>query len=160
MVHTLWELISKLFRCSVVSNSLQPNGLQHARLHVLHYLPEFAQTHVHWVSDAIQPAHPLLPPAPPAFNHSPHQGFFPISQLLVSGGQSIGASISASVLPVKRSLQTFHPLGTASRFGLWFYSSATILGKLRCKSVSDTFNQLLQGSEEVISVCEHISSRA
>ena len=35
---------------------------------VLHYLPEFAQTHVHWVSDAIQPSHPLLPPSPPALN--------------------------------------------------------------------------------------------
>ena len=34
---------------------------------VLHYLPEFAQIHVHWVSDAIQPSHPLLPPSPPAF---------------------------------------------------------------------------------------------
>ena len=65
----------------------------------------------------------------------PASGFFPISQLLVSGGQSIGASTSASVLPMKRSLQTFHPLGTASRLGLWFYSSATILGKLtqKCK---------------------------
>ena len=31
---------------------------------VLHYLPEFAQTHVHWVSDAIQPPHPLSPPSP------------------------------------------------------------------------------------------------
>ena len=35
---------------------------------VLHYLPEFAHTHVHWVGDAIQPSHPLLPPSPPAFN--------------------------------------------------------------------------------------------
>ena len=34
---------------------------------VLHYFPEFAQTHVHWISDAIQPSHPLLPPSPPAF---------------------------------------------------------------------------------------------
>ena len=33
---------------------------------VLHYLPEFPQTHVHWVSDAIQPSHPLPPPSPPA----------------------------------------------------------------------------------------------
>ena len=32
--------------------------------HILHYLPEFPQTHVHWVSDAIQPFHPLLPPSP------------------------------------------------------------------------------------------------
>ena len=37
---------------------------------VLHYLPEFAQTHVHWFSDAIQPSHPLLPPSPPALNLS------------------------------------------------------------------------------------------
>ena len=43
---------------------------------VLHYLPEFAQTHVHWVSDAIQPSHPLLPPSPPPFNLSQHQGLF------------------------------------------------------------------------------------
>ena len=41
---------------------------------VLHYLPEFAQIHVHCVSDAIQPSHPLLPPSP-AFNLSQHQVF-------------------------------------------------------------------------------------
>ena len=37
---------------------------------VLHYLLEFAQTHVHWVGDAIQPSDPLLPPSPPALNLS------------------------------------------------------------------------------------------
>ena len=42
---------------------------------VLQYLLEFAQTHVHWVSDAIQPSHPLLPPSP-ALNPSQHQGIF------------------------------------------------------------------------------------
>ena len=41
-----------------------------------HQLPELAQTHVHWVSDAIQPSHPLSSPSPPAFNLSQHQGFF------------------------------------------------------------------------------------
>ena len=41
----------------------------------LHHLPEFAQTHVHWVSDAIQPSHPLLPPSP-ILNLSQHQGLF------------------------------------------------------------------------------------
>jgi len=45
-------------------------------LPVLHQLLEFAQTHVYWVSDAIQPSHPLLPPSPPAFNLSQHQGLF------------------------------------------------------------------------------------
>ena len=43
---------------------------------VLHYFPEFAQTHVHWISDAIQPSHPLSSPSPPAFNLSQHQGLF------------------------------------------------------------------------------------
>ena len=43
---------------------------------VLYYLLEFAQTHVHWVSDAIQPSHPLLSPSPHALNLSHHQGPF------------------------------------------------------------------------------------
>ena len=43
---------------------------------VLHCLPEFVQTHVHWVSDAIQPSHPLPPSSPLAFNLSQHQGIF------------------------------------------------------------------------------------
>ena len=43
---------------------------------VLHYLVEFAQSHVHRVGDAIQPSHPLSSPFPPAFNLSQHQGFF------------------------------------------------------------------------------------
>ena len=43
---------------------------------VLHCIPEFAQIHVHWVSDAIQPSHLLLTPSPPALNLSQHQGLF------------------------------------------------------------------------------------
>ena len=45
-------------------------------LPVHHQLPEFAQTHVHRVSDAIQPSHPRSSPSPPALNLSQHQGFF------------------------------------------------------------------------------------
>ena len=45
-------------------------------LPVHHQLPESTQTHVHWVSDAIQPSHPLSSPSPPAFNLSQHQGLF------------------------------------------------------------------------------------
>ena len=40
----------------------------------LHYLQEFAHTHVHWVGDAIKPSHPLSPSSPPALNFSHHQG--------------------------------------------------------------------------------------
>ena len=43
---------------------------------VRHHLPEFAQTHVHWVSDAIQLSHPLSPPSPLALSFSQHQGLF------------------------------------------------------------------------------------
>ena len=43
-------------------------------LHVYHQLPEFTQTHVHLVGDAIQPSHPLSSPSPPALNLSQHQG--------------------------------------------------------------------------------------
>ena len=45
-------------------------------LPVHHQLPELAQTHVHWVGDAMQPSHPLLSPFPPTFNISQHQGLF------------------------------------------------------------------------------------
>ena len=43
---------------------------------VHHHLLEFTQTQVHWVSDTIQPSHPLLPPSPPTFNLCQHQGLF------------------------------------------------------------------------------------
>ena len=66
---------------------------------VHHQLPEFIQTHVRWVSDAIQPSHPLSPPSPASF---PASGSFPMSWLFASGGQSIGALVSASVLPMNK----------------------------------------------------------
>jgi len=60
---------------------------------ILYHLPELAQTHVRWVSDAIQPSHPLLLLSPFAFSLFQHQGFFPKSQFFTSDGQSIGASV-------------------------------------------------------------------
>ena len=57
-------LSSIQFSHSVVSDSLRPNSLQHARPPVHHQLLELAQTHVHQVGDAIQLAHPLLSPSP------------------------------------------------------------------------------------------------
>ena len=60
-------------------------------LPVHHQLLEFTQTHVHWVSDAIQPSHPLSSPSLSALNLSQHQGLFKwVSS--VSGGRSIGIS--------------------------------------------------------------------
>ena len=66
---------------------------------VHHQLLELHQIHVHRVGDAIQPSHPLLSPSPPSFNLSQHQGLHR-SRFFTSGGQSIGVSASASVLPM------------------------------------------------------------
>ena len=77
-------------------------------LPVHHQLPEFTQTHVHRVSDAIQPSHPLSSPSPPASNPSQHQSF-PVSQLFAWGSQSIGVSALASFLP--KYTQDWSPLG-------------------------------------------------
>ena len=75
-------------------------------LPVHHQLLEFTQTHVHWVSDAIQPSHPLSSPSPLAFNLSQHQGLF---KWVSSSHQSIGISASTSVLPMNT--QDWSPLG-------------------------------------------------
>ena len=75
----------------------------------------FAQTHVRWVSDAIQPSHPLSPPSPLALNLSQHQSF-PMSQLNASGGQRIGPSASASVLPMN--ILDWFPLGLTGLISL------------------------------------------
>ena len=53
-----------------------PMNCSRPGLPVHHQLPEFTQTHVHRVSDATQPSHPLLSPSPPAPNPSQHQGLF------------------------------------------------------------------------------------
>jgi len=59
-----------------VSDSLWPHKLHHASLPCPSLSPEFAQTHVHWVRDAIQPSYPLSSPSPPALNLSQHHGLF------------------------------------------------------------------------------------
>ena len=53
-----------------------PMGCSMPSFPVHHQLPELAQTHVHWIGDAIQPSHPLSSPSPPAFNIGQHQGLF------------------------------------------------------------------------------------
>ena len=69
----LWNCFSVAKLCPAVCN---PVHCSMPGFPVLHYLPEFAEIHVHWVGDAIQPPHPLSPPSPPALNLSQHQGLF------------------------------------------------------------------------------------
>ena len=75
---------------------------------VHHQLPELTQTHVHCISDAIQPSHPLSSPLlqPSIF---PSIRVFSNESVLPIGGQSIGVSASASVLPMN--IQAWFPLG-------------------------------------------------
>ena len=78
------QLLSRVWLCNPIDCSM-PGFPVH------HQLPEFAQTHIHRVGDAIQPSHPLSFPSPPAPNPSQRQSF-PMSQLFTWGGQSIGVS--------------------------------------------------------------------
>ena len=94
-----WDHLSQkhllLFSRSVMSNchSMDCSTLGFP---VLHYLPEFAQTHAHWADDAIQPSRPLLPPSPPAFNLSQHQVFSNNSALHIRWPNYWSFSISIS----------------------------------------------------------------
>ena len=89
--------------CSVTKSCptlCDPMNHNTSGLPVHHQLPEFTQTRVHQVSDAIQPSHPLSSPSPPAPNPSQHQSL-PMSQLFAWGGQSTGVSALTSFLPKK-----------------------------------------------------------
>ena len=67
----LFSLVAQL--CTTLCD---PRDYSTPGLPVHHQLPELTQTHVHWVSDAIQPSYPLSSPSPSAFNLSQHQGLF------------------------------------------------------------------------------------
>ena len=71
---SLSRLVSSVTQsCPTLCN---PMNCSTPGLPVHHQFPEFTQTHVHWVGDAIQPSHPLSSPSPPALNLSQHQGLF------------------------------------------------------------------------------------
>ena len=101
--------------CSVTKSWItlcNPMDFSTLGLSVLHQLPELAQTHVHWVGDAIQPSHLLSSPSPPAFNLSQHLGLFESSWLphirfLLRGRLAIKVLSSATRLP-PQSLKPCH----------------------------------------------------
>ena len=117
------QFSSVQFSHSVLFNSLWPHGYSTPGFPVLHYLSEFPQTHVHWVNDAILCRPLLLQPS-----IFPASGSFLISQLLASGGQNIGASASASVLPMN--VQG------------WFSLRLTSWGSLLSKGLSRVFSSI------------------
>ena len=77
---------------------------------VFHYLLEFAQTHVHRVSDAIQSSHPLSSPSPPAFNLSQHQSLFQWVSSSHQVAKVLSSWSSSWSVPVSRLRSTWQPL--------------------------------------------------
>ena len=108
-------------------------------LPVYQQLLEFTQTHVHWVSDAIQPSQPFIPFSS-HFQSFPASGSFQMSQFFASGGPSIGFLASASVLPMNT--QDWSPLGwtgwiSLQSKGLSRVCSSTTVQKHKSSAVSD-----------------------
>ena len=104
--------------CSVAKSSptlCNPMKCSTPGFPVLHCLLELAQTNVHWVSDAIRHLILCCPfsTCPQSF---PASGSFQMSQLLASGGQSMGSSVSASVLSMN--IQGWFPLGLTGLISL------------------------------------------
>ena len=103
----LFELFSSVVQsCPTLCN---PMDCSTSGLPVHHQLLELTQTHVHGVGDAIQPTHPLSPSFSSCLQSFPASGSFLMSQFFASGGQSVGVSASASVLPMN--IQDWFPLG-------------------------------------------------
>ena len=75
-----FQFISVPHSCPILCDSMNRSMLG---LPVHHQFPEFTQTHVHQVGDAIQPSHPLSSPSPPAFNLPQHQDLFKWSALRI-----------------------------------------------------------------------------
>ena len=109
----IWEaqvhqFSSVQFSCSVVSDLLWPHGLQHTRLLIHHQLLELAQTYVHRVGDTSNHLSSVIPFSS-CLQSFLASGSSPVSQFFTSSGPSIGASASASVLPMN--IQNWFPLG-------------------------------------------------
>ena len=115
-LYILKVICSVKFSCSVVSNSLQPHGLQHTRLPCPSPTPGACSTPCplsRWCHPIISSSVIPFSSCPQPF---PESGSFPMCQFLASGGQSIGVSASAPVLPMN--IQDWFPLGLTSWISL------------------------------------------
>ena len=90
---------------------------------VLHYLLEFAQVHVHWVNDAIQPVHPLLPASSPAFKFSQYQVFSNELALCIKWPKHWNFSFSLSLSSENSGLISFRIEKSNNKFSFLIVSS-------------------------------------
>ena len=104
---------------------------------VHHQLPELTQTHVHQVSDAIQPSHPLSSPSPPTFSHSQHHGLF---EWVSSSHQVV------EVLELQLQHQSFNEYSGLISFRMDWFDLLAVQGTLK---------SLLQRHSSKASILQH-----
>ena len=127
------------FSSSVLSNSLQPNGLQHARFNYPSQSPRVCSNS----SPLSQCCHPTISSSVAPFSSCPQSfpasGSFPVSWFFISGGQSTGISASSSVLPMN--IHDWFPLGLTG----WNY--------LKSKGLSRVFSNTTIQKPQVFGIC-------
>ena len=107
---------------------------------VHHQLPELAQTHVHWVGDAIPTISSSVIPFSSCLPPFPASGSFPMSQFFASGGQSIGVSASASVLPMN--IQDWFPFGWTGWISLQSKGFSRVFSTPQFKRISNKYTYI------------------
>ena len=131
------------FSCSVVSDSLRPHGLQHARP----LCPSPTPGAYSNSCPSSQWCHPIISssviPFSSCLQSFPASGSFPMSQFFTSGGQSIGVSASASVPPVN--IQDWFPLGWTAWISLQFKGLLRVFSNTTVQSISSSVLSFLYG---------------
>ena len=128
MPYTSVQFSSVAQSCQTLCNPLN-RSLPGLPVH--HQLPEFTQTHVHWVGDAIQPSHPLSSPSPPAPNPSQHKILF----------QWVNSSheVALYVVPNK-SLSNERMCYFICKFSQWIYNIINVRDHILCKPINFIFD--------------------
>ena len=114
---TLWLLVLQFSPVTQSCPTLcDPMDCSTPGFPVHHQLPEFTQTSVHWVGDAIQPTHPLSSLSSPTFNHSQHQGLSQWVSSLYQGAKALEPQLQHQSFPVN--IQDWFPLGLTGLISL------------------------------------------
>ena len=131
MVHSY---SSPCFCCSLAqlcTTFCDPKDCSTSGFPVYHQLPEFTQTHIHWVGDVIQPSHPLSSPSPPAPNRSQPQGLF----------QWVNSSHEVAKVLEFQLLASFFPKNTQDWFPLEWTGWISLQSKGCSRVFSNTTDQ-------------------
>ena len=136
--------------CSVIKSCpslCEPMDYSMPGFPVLHYLLEFAQTHVHWVSDAIQPSHPLSCPSLPVFNLSQHQGLFQWVNFSHQVAKILELQLQASDPVLPTNIQGWFPLGLTGLITLLSKGLSRASSCTKFKSIRSSALSLLYGPD-------------